>query len=144
MLQTKAPHLDILSSGSYFVTGYQSSWCCDGIECEWCNPDFSLETPELFHAPEAPPSWSNTSNMNAPSPSGWTCLWKLKERTVRGHNLPFTPGSGVAWSGLTLQYGIRRGRVLWKHALSLLDSENIADWCAHKRGLMAGGGGVRS
>lgn len=55
MLQTKALHLDMqVRSGSDFVTGYQSSWCYDGIECGWCNPDFSVETPELFHAPEAP------------------------------------------------------------------------------------------
>lgn len=71
------------------------------------NVTFLLKHWSCFMLRRPRTSWTNTSNVNAPSPSGWTCLWKLKEQTVRRHNLPFTPRLRccVVWFDFTIRRG---------------------------------------
>lgn len=67
----------------------------------------------------------NTLTVNAPSPSGWTCLWRLKEQPVSGDTASHSHPAPVL-RGLVQLYNKEEGGglVSCKHALSLLGSVN--------------------
>lgn len=72
--------------------------------------------------------------------------WKsrlLGDTTSHSHPAPVLRGL-VQLYNTEAAGGVGGWGVSWKHALSLLGSENNADWHTHKHGLVAREGGVRS
>lgn len=81
--------------------------------------------------------------MSAPSPSGWTCLWKLKEQTVRETQPPIHTQLRccVVWFNFTIK---GEGGALQTCPISpqLCQQRWLAH--THKHGLVVRDGGVRS
>lgn len=87
----------------------------------------------------------NTLTVNAPSPSGWTCLWRLKEQPVRGDTASHSHPAPVLRGLVQLYNKEEGGLVSCKHALSLLGSVNtLTGTHTHKCGFVVEEGGVRS